>query len=181
MRSDLRWLVVLSGNLAFLWLVSQLNHHLAAFSFGPLRGPLHVFLLGLPLAFCTLRLRLRYGLAVIIPTTLAAEAGLPLPHGALLLPSVALLCLGAATRGNFNRFDPASSLIAVLVANLALMVALSIATGAVDSRADAWRVITDILVSQSAAFALGGWFFAWQLALLRFFGFDLETELREPA
>ena len=189
MRNDLRWLVVLAGNALFLWIVAQVNHYLTYISLdltraglGMINAPLylHLFMLGLPVAFAALRLSLGYGLAVIIPTALFAEAGLPIPNGTLLIASAFCLCTTQAVRANFNRLEPTSALLAALVINLVLMTALTLAAPPGGGLSGSARIAFDLILSQLVLAALAGWFFAWQLALLRVFGFNLETELREP-
>lgn len=176
-RTDTRWLVVFGGAYVFLFIVGQANHH---FSNTPLLGiSLHVFLLGLPVAFAALRLSLGQGLAATLATAFLAEAGLPVREGALLLPAAACLCLTHALRVNFNRLNPSSAIITALAINLVLMGALTATAGPI-SWAGAWdRVLTDVLLSQAVVALLTGWFFAAQIALLRLFGFNIETELRE--
>jgi hypothetical protein len=181
MRSDMRWLVAFAGNAFFLWLVSQANHHLTHLSLGFGTGSAYLLLIGLPLAFVSLRLNLRYALAAAILTALAAEATLPVPNGLLVVPSVIAVCATVALRGTFNRFDRASALLTALIFNLAFFVILTIALAPASSSDVGVRLATDLLLSQVLLCAVCGWFFSWQLALMRLFGFDLETELREPS
>ena len=177
MRNDSRWLILLLGNVVFLWVAGQINHHLTSVGLGFGNGPVYLFLGGLPIAFAALRLTLGYALAVGIPTALAMEAGLPIPHGSLMLASVACVCLSVALRGSFNRFDAASAVLTVLSVNLVLMLALTAATGILVLQGP--RLAVDLILSQTAAALLTGWFFSAELALLRLFGIDLDTELRE--
>lgn len=179
MRSDLRWLAAFGGNVCFLWLVSLLNHHLTYVTIGFGRGPLYVFLLGLPVAFVALRFKLGYALATAIPTAMIAEAGLPLPDGVLIITSAACVCAAHAVRGNFNRFDKASVMLTALIMNLVFMTVLTIAMPPEGGAAAVARLAVDLVVSQGLLAAICGWFFAWQLALLAAFGFDLQTELRD--
>jgi hypothetical protein len=181
MRHDLRWLVITMGNIAFLFIVAQANHYLAALDAGFLRGPVHLFLLGLPVTFAALRLRLSQGLAVALLTALAYEAALPVTPGLFVITCGACLCITVAVRGNFNRFEPTSALVATLVVNFALIAAVSLYVRPSGGTVAGLRIAVDLVASQLVAGALTGWFFAWQLALLRLFGFNLETELREPA
>jgi hypothetical protein len=180
MRHDLRWLVVTMGNVAFLFIVAQVNHYLAALDVGVLRGPFFLFLLGLPVAFAALRLRLSQGFAAVLLTAFAFEAALPVAPGFFVITCGACLCITIAVRGNFNRYEPTSALAATLLINLALIVAVSLYSRPSGGAAAGVRIAVDLLASQLAVAALTGWFFAWQLALLRLFGFNLETELREP-
>lgn len=177
MRRDNRWLILLIGNVLFLWIVGQVNHHLTMIPTGFGSGPVYCFLGGLPIAFAALRLSLGYGLAVAIPTGLAMEAGLPVPPGTLMLPSAAVICIAVGIRGTFNRFDPASGIIMTLTVNLILMLALTAATGVLALQGK--RLAVDLVFSQLVIAGLTGWFFAAELALLRLFGIDLNTELRE--
>jgi hypothetical protein len=180
MRYDLRWLVVTAGNLAFLFGVGQANHCLAALDFGWLRGPFHLFLLGLPVAFAALRLRLVQGLAAVVPTALAFEAALPARPGFFVIACSACFCIALALRGSVSRFAPARALAASLLVNLALVAAISIHAISAGGAASVARIVTDLLASQAVLVLLTGWFFAWQHALLRLFGFDLEAEPRDP-
>ena len=179
MRHDLRWLIVLGGNLVFLFVVGQVNHHLTGLNLGFGKGPVHLFLLGLPVAFSALRLGLAQGLGASAATALAFEASLPLPPGLFMITAAACHCVTIAVRGNFNRFEPSSAIIAALAINLVLMLAATIAVLPVAGGQALSRIGVDLLVSQAIAAVLTGWFFAAQLAWLRLFGFDLETELRE--
>lgn len=181
MRRDLRWLVVFLSNLAFLLLIGQANHHLSRIALGPADGPVFLFLLGLPLSFAALRLDLHHAVAVAALTGLASEAGLPLPHGLFALSASACVALTIAVRGNFNRFEPSSAILVGLLINAFLVIVVSIATGALLSAVSGLRVMVDLILSQMALALLTGWFFSGQLALLRFFGFNLETELRQPS
>jgi hypothetical protein len=180
MRSDSRWLVVFLGNLVFLFIVTQLNNHLTRVPLGPVHGPVYLFLLGLPVAFAALRLRLKQGLAAVIPTALAAEAGTPLPPGTLMLASAACLCVTIAVRGNFNRFDLSSAILTGLGMNLVIAMVITALIRPSGGVVGGVRLIVDLLISQAFLAALTGWFFSAQMALLRLFGINLETELREP-
>jgi len=177
MRGDHRWLIVLLGNVVFLWVMGQVNHHLTALPLGDSRGPLYLFVGGLPIAFAALRLSLGQALAVSIPTALAMEAGTPIPFGTLMLPAAACVCLAIGFRGAFNRFDRMTVVLAVLLINLVLISALTLVTGAF--RLQGPRLALDLLASQLVAVLLSGWYFAAELALLRLFGIDLDTELRD--
>ncbi|MGH8017076.1 MAG: hypothetical protein ACREIA_02105 [Opitutaceae bacterium] len=179
MRSDLRWLVAFAGNAVFLWLVSQANHHFTNLSLGSGAGSVYVLLVGLPIAFLGLRLNLRYALVAGILTALSMEAALPVPHGLIVIPSAVTICTTIAFRGTFNRFDRTSALLTALIVNLVFFVILTIAFPPASSSHAGLRLAIDLIVSQVLLCALCGWFFAWQLALMRLFGFDLETELRE--
>ncbi len=181
MRSDMRWLVAFAGNAFFLWLVSQANHHLTHLSLGFGAGSVYLLLIGLPLAFVSLRLNLRYALIAGILTALSMEAALPVPHGLLVIPSVVTIGVTVAVRGTFNRYDRTSALLTALIVNLGFFVVLTVALPPAASPHMSIRLATDLLVSQVLLCAICGWFFAWQLALLRLFGFDLETELRESS
>lgn len=179
MRSDARWIVVFVANAAFLFLAAQLNHYLTAVPIG--QGPvqLYVFVLGLPIAFCALRLNLKQGLAAAIPTALFAEAGLPLPPGLLTVICATCFCVTIAVRASFNRFANTSALIVVAILNLIIMLALSFAV-LPRGNFSPGRLVVDIVVSELAVVLLAGWFFAAQQAAVAFFGYSLETELREP-
>jgi len=179
MRTDMRWLVAFAGNAMFLWLVGQANHHFTDLSLGLTGVSVYVMLLGLPIAFVSLRLSLGYALVAGILTALVMEAGLPIPHGQLFIPAAACICVTIALRGTFNRFDPASTLLTSLIINLVFFVTLTLAMPPGDGSRAGVRLALDLLISQVLVTAIGGWFFAWQLALLKLFGFDLETELRE--
>ena len=97
MRTDHRWLVVFAGNLLFLFVVSQVNHHLTNFPLlGLARGQLYLFLVGLPVAFAALRLSVGPAVLTTVVTALAVESGLPLPSGTILLPATACACVTLA-------------------------------------------------------------------------------------
>jgi hypothetical protein len=179
MRADLRWLVAFAGNAFFLWLIAQLNHVLTAVPFGSRNVSVFVVAIGMPLAFVSLRLGLGYALAAGMLTALAAEAGLPVPHGTFVVPALVVVCAVVGLRGTFNRFDGASALVVSLAANLVVFVAVTARATPTAEEFLAGRLLFDLLVSQAFVVAINGWFFAWQLALLRTFGFDLETELRD--
>lgn len=176
-RVDFRWLVAFGGSFVFLFLAGQANHYLAD---TPLLGiSLHVFVLGLPVAFAALRLSLGQGLATTMATAMLAEAGLPFAPGTLVLPACACLCLTHALRVNFNRLNPSSAVTAALAINAVLMLALTVATRSY-TWGGAWpRMLIDIALSEALVAALTGWYFSAQIALLGMFGFNLETELRE--
>lgn len=180
MRADHRWLVVFAGNLLFLFVVAQVNHHLTDLSLlGLAHGQIHLFLPALPLAFAALRLTVGPAVLATVVTALAIESGLPLPSGTILLPATACVCVTLALRGHFNRFEPSSAIFAALLINLIMLLAVTVVAwrgGAVSLT----RVAVDLLVSQLALALLTGWFFAAQTALMELFGFNLDTELREP-
>lgn len=176
-RIDFRWFVAFGGSFIFIVAFGQINHHLAHTPL--IGGTVYLFTVGLPVAFAALRLSLGQGLATTLATTLLAEAGLPLGHGVIILPAVACICLTHALRVNFNRLNPSSAIVVTLAINLVLMVGITLATR-VSTPADYWgRMAADILLSQVVVALLTGWFFSAQIALLRTFGFNLETELRE--
>jgi len=176
-KVDFRWLVAFGGSFVFLFVVGQVNHTFADL---PLTGgTIHVFLLGLPVAFAALRLSLSQGLYATLATAFLAEAGLPFAPGTLLLASATCLCLTHALRVNFNRLNPSSAISAALAINAALMLVLTVAALPY-AWGEAWpRMLFDFLISQAAVAALTGWFFSAQIALLGMFGFNLETEIRE--
>lgn len=180
MRTDNRWLVVCGGNLLFLLTIAQLNHHLTNFPLlNVASGQVYLFLPGLPLAFAALRFSTGTAMLVSVITALAMESQLPLATGSLLLPATACVCGTLALRGQFNRFEPSTAIVVGLAMNLVLVLALTVLTfdsGGVSVS----RIVVDLLVSQLALAVLTGWFFAAQTALLALFGFNLETELREP-
>jgi hypothetical protein len=181
MRADHRWLVVFAGNFVFLFAVAQLNHHLTNLPLpGISNGQVYLFLLGLPLAFVALRLTLGLAVLTTVVTALAYEAGTPLPNGAILLPAAACVCVTHALRPHFNRFEPSSALIAALIINLVMIVALTLIIAYRGGGISLARVLVDLAISQLALALLTSWFFAAQMALLELFGFNLETELREP-
>jgi hypothetical protein len=180
-RPDLRWLVVFAGNALFLFIVAQLNHHLTRVSLGFTNGgPVYLFLLGLPVAFAALRLHLAQGLVTVVATALFMEASMPIKPGALMLAAAACFCITIAIRTNFNRFEPSSAMIAAVLINLTLIAALTLFTMPGGGTVSLLRIFVDLVISQCVLAAICGWFFAWQLALLRVFGFNLETELSEP-
>lgn len=176
-QTDFRWLVAFGGAFVFLFLLGQLNHYLADV---PLLGiSVHVFMLGLPVAFAALRLSLGHGLAATLATAMLAEAGLPFPSGILVLPAATCLCLTHALRVNFNRLNPSSAIAASLAINFVLMLVLTVAVRPI-AWSQAWgRIVFDFALSQILVATLTGWFFSAQIALQRMFGFNLETELRE--
>ncbi len=179
MRTDYRWLVIFGGNLVFLFLVGQLNHYLTDVSlFGITHGQAYLFLPGLPLAFVALRLNLLPAVGTTVATALAIEAVLPLRSGTLLLPAAACVCMTIAFRAHFNRFEPSTAVFAALIINLVMIVAVTLVTFP-SGGVSVGRVLVDLFLSQVALGLFTGWYFAAQTALLRLFGFDLDTELRE--
>jgi hypothetical protein len=180
MRTDHRWLVVFGGNLIFLFLIGQANHYLSDFPlFGFGRAQVHLFLAGLPLAFAALRLTLGPAVLATVATALAIESQLPLPSGAILLPATACVCVTMVLRPHFNRFEASSAVLAGIAFNLVLLLAITLVVFR-HTHVSLARVGADMLVSQLALALLTGWFFAAQTALLELFGFNLDTELREP-
>lgn len=181
MRPDYRWLVVFAGNIVFLLLVGQANHYLTDVSWlGLARGQMYLFVLGLPLAFAALRLNLASAVLATVGTALAVEAGLPVTDGAVLLPASACVCVTIAFRAHFNRFEISTAIFAGLIMNLVMMIAITVVVqrgGGVSLP----RILVDLLLSQLALAGLTAWFFAAQTELLRVFGYDLDTELREPS
>lgn len=179
MRTDHRWLVVVAGNAVFLFLISQVNHHLTNFSlFGLAHGQTYLFLPGLPLAFTALRLNLRPAIVATVATAIALEAVVPVQSGVILLPATACVCVAISLRAGFNRFEPSTAIITALLMNLVLILAVTIAAyraGGVSLS----RVALDLLFSQLAVALITAWFFAAQTALLELFGFSIDTELRE--
>lgn len=181
MRPDHRWLVVFAGNTVFLFLVAQANHYLTNVPlFGLAEGQAYLFLPGLPLAFTALRLSLAPAVLATVATALGFAAVLPAaPTGAILIPATACVCITIALRANFNRFEMSTAVLVGLLANLVMHAAVTIATLA-GGGVSLTRVLVDLALSQVALACLTGWFFAAQTALLKLFGFDIETELREP-
>jgi len=180
MRADYRWLVVLAGNVLFLFLVSQANHYLTNASWlGLARGQVFLFVLGLPLAFAALRLNLASAVLATVGTALAVESMLPLRDGAILLPAAACVCVTIAFRAHFNRFEISTAILAGLIMNLVMMAAITVVVHH-GGDVSLVRILVDLIVSQLALAALTAWFFAAQTELLRVFGYDLDTELREP-
>lgn len=181
MRADYRWLVVFAGNVLFLLLVGQANHYLTDVSWlGLGRGQMYLFVPGLPLAFAALRLNLASAVLATVGTALALESVLPVRDGAILLPATACVCVTIAFRAHFNRFELSTAIFAGLIMNLVMTTALTVVVYRGGDVALS-RVVVDLLLSQLALAALTAWFFAAQTELLRVFGYDLDTELREPS
>ena len=179
MRADHRWLVVLAGNLVFLFLVGQVNHYLSSTPLlGLARGQVYLFMLGLPLAFIALRLNLVPGVAATVVTALAFESLVPLPPGVLMIAATACVSVTFALRAHFNRFESSTGLFVAVLINLVLL--LTVTAAMAGHGVSLTRVVIDLLLSQLALTALTGWFFAAQTALLALFGYQLDTELREP-
>lgn len=179
MRTDHRWLVVFVGNTLFLFIIAQVNHQLTNFPLlGFARGQVYLSVIGLPLAFAALRLSIWPAVLATVAMALAVQSTLPLPSGAILLPATACVCATHVLRPHFNRFEPSSAIFAGLLMNLVMILSVTAVTYA--AGVSLTRVAVDLLVSQLALALLTGWFFAAQTALLQLFGFNLETELREP-
>ena len=173
MRNDLRWLIVVGGNLLLMYVSLQVNHYLAAI-------PASVFLFGLPIGFAALRLNLGQGLAASATTGFFYDTLTPFPLGtALVFFSIAFTIIHAV-RSRFHREEAFSSVIVVLLANLFLFAAFSAAaTTTTGSPGYPARLITDLLLSQILIAAICGWFFSLQLAFLELFGINIEEEQRE--
>ena len=173
MRNDLRWLIVVAGNLLFIYISLQVNHYLSAI-------PASVFLFGLPIGFAALRLTLGQGLTASAATGLFYDTLTPFPLGtALVFFSIAFTVI-YSVRSKFHREEAFSSIIVVLLANLFLFAAFSgVATAATGSPGYPARLIADLLMSQILISAICGWFFSFQLAFLELFGINIEEEQRE--
>jgi cell shape-determining protein MreD len=166
-------LLVLFGN-AILWaIVAQLNHYLSAWD-------VSVFAGGLCVAFAALRFSPRDGYRALLLTGLWFDAAAPVPFG---LHALLFLFAHAVINSFRTRIATEDSLIGLLVAaiaNLALIVALSI--GLLHRNPALWelwpRVTVDSLISFCAVILLGPWYFATQEHLLAFFGAPLRREAR---
>lgn len=173
MRNDLRWSIVVGGNLLLMYVAMQANHYLAAL-------PASVFLFGLPIGFAALRLSLGQGLAASAATGLFYDTLTPFPLGtALIFFSIAFTVI-YAIRSRFHREEAFSSIIVVLLANLFLFAAFSgVATVMTGSPGYPSSLIADLLISQILIAVICGWFFSFQMALLELFGINIEEEQRE--
>jgi len=173
MRNDLRWLIVVGGNLLLMYLALQANHYLAGI-------PASVFLFGLPIGFAALRLTLGQGLAASAMTGLFYDTLTPFPFGTALIAFSITFTIIFAVRSRFHREETFSSIIVVLLANLFLFATMSgIATTTTGGPGYPTRLISDLLISQILITALCGWFFSFQMAFLKLFGINIEEEQRE--
>lgn len=175
MNLDLRWIIILFANALLIFAAGELNHHLAALS-------LHAFLGGLMITFAALRLQIKPAFLANGFTALLFDATAPLPPGVMFLLLMAVHCVIFATRGNVARETPHTATGVAMAANVALMLAVSLAfftRGATDVAGYWQRALVDIAVSQGIILVAAPWFFSVQLASLRLVGINLDAEQRE--
>ena len=159
--------------LVLWWLFAQINHHLAPHG-------VYLYVGGLLITFNALRLGLRTGLTATLLAGLAIDAVEPAPFG------THLLLLGAAhvvlyqIRARFPREETLFGLLAALLANLALFLALSFVVLAAHPAPWAvWpRLFADLGWSQLCLFLITPWFLALQRRVLELGHVDLAAESR---
>lgn len=155
-----------------LWLITaQANHYLALWHVSLFAG-------GLMAVYPALRLPYRDGATVVFVTGLLLDAGTPVPFGlhAFLLLFAHAVILGA--RNRFPREENAVALVVALVANLGVILAISLVLmirGRVP--VSVWpRLGFDLLASETVLALLTPWFLALQQRALEIGGVNLRRE-----
>jgi uncharacterized membrane protein len=174
MTYDLRWVLVLLGNLFVILLVAEVNHYAAPLS-------LQFYLGGLLLTFAALRLQLRQGLMATGITALVMDALNPLSFGYTFFLMLGCHAVVFSVRGQFPRETPRWGILIALLLNLVLMVAFTLATfrHAPAPGAFLGRAFTDGVLSLIAVLLVGPWFLSLQKCSLAMIGIDLDAEQRE--
>lgn len=139
------------------FLVAQANHELA-----PVR--VSVFLGGLFVVFAALRLERGEGLAAVLGAGLLHDAAAPVTFGLHTLLFAAAHTFVYHVRHRVHREETAVGVVAALLANLGILLALALVLARVaHPRADLWpRVLGDLLLSQIVLAAVAPWFLALQ-------------------
>lgn len=172
--NDRRWAILLGCNLILLFALQQLNHAVSPWGFALYAG-------GLLVSFPALRLSLRNGLFVTVPTALFSDAFLPLPYGTSLLLLTAAHLIIHHLRGRLAREEVRVGVITALVANFFIFSAITLLMRQ-DRPPSGWywvRAGTDLALSEAAIALLGPWFLAVQHRGLALYGIDIEAEQRE--
>jgi hypothetical protein len=156
-RYDPRWLIVTLSNLLLCWLAGLANHYLAGLA-------VHLYLGGLLVTYAALRLDSKHGLIATLLTGLMVDSVQPVPFGT----SLVLFSLVHATilygRQQFPREGAIFAVVVALLANLFLIIALSVLlVGAGPRPAQAWlRIFGDLVMSQIAIVIVAPWFVGLQ-------------------
>ena len=172
----LRVLLLSLAALLLVTLLAQLNHTL-----GPWQ--LHVWCGGLFVAFAALRLDFRTGAAAVFIGGLLLDAGSPVTFGTHALLFLAAHAVIFNVRARVPRDETIVGVIAALLANLGLFLALSfLRVDLGPDSGEAWmRDFSDLLVSQLVLVLIAPWFFAMQTRLLQLGGTQLRDASRGSA
>ncbi len=168
----LRVFILSLASLLLVVLLGQLNHYL-----GPWQ--LHAWCGGLFVAFAALRLDFRTGAAAAFIGGLLLDAGSPVTFGTHALLFLAAHAAIFNVRARAPRDETIVGVIAALLANLGLFLALSfLRVDLGPDSGEAWmRDFADLLVSQLVLALIAPWFFAVQANLLRMSG----THIRDAS
>ncbi|HEU5081580.1 MAG TPA: hypothetical protein VFT72_20370 [Opitutaceae bacterium] len=159
---------------ALLWMIqAQLNHYISPWN-------ISIFVGGLAVAFCSLRLSYREGLRALLLTGLWFDAATPVPFG--LHAFLFLLCqaLVFTFRSRLAREETMVGMIIAAATNLGMMFAMAIG---LMHRSPAPlqqlpRLIADSLVSFCVVMLIAGWSFKLQEQTLEIAGVSLRREQR---
>jgi cell shape-determining protein MreD len=147
-------LALLLGNALLVLVVAQANDALAG-------GQLRLWVGGLLVAPAALLVGHRAGAVAVFLTGLSLDANTPAPFGAHALVLLAAHAVLLAVRDRLARDTAAVRVVAALLANLGVFVALALVLAAASpARPGAGRLLVELLVSQVAVAATARWFFA---------------------
>lgn len=166
-------LLVFAANVLLWTIQTQLNHYLAPWN-------ISVFIGGLAVVFSSLRLNGRDGARALFLTGLWFDTSSPVPFGLHALLFLFAHAVLLSLRDRLARQETAVGLLVAVIANLGLMLALTIAL--IHRNPAPWliwqRVIWDSLVSFALLLILGSWFFALQEHACEIAGISLRREQR---
>ena len=156
-----RVFTLLISSLLLALLLGQLNHQLASWQ-------VHVWCVGLFVAFAGLRMAYGPGATAVFLAGLLLDANAPVHFGTQGLLFLAAHAVVFTIRARAPRDEVAVGVVVALLANLGLYLALGFLrmdVGAMAARA--WmRSFADLLVSQVVLALIAPWFFALQQSLL---------------
>lgn len=160
--------------IALLWVVqAQLNHLISAWN-------LHVYLGGLAVAFCSLRLTPREGARALVLAGFWFDAAAPVPFGLQVFFFLFAHVVINSIRSRLAREETLVGLIVGAIVNLGLLLALTLALMHRNpAPLQLWpRMVADSLASFTVLALIAPWFFAFQTHLLGICGVSLHHEQR---
>jgi rod shape-determining protein MreD len=164
-------LALLLGNYLLIVIVAQANHSLAPWQ-------MRLALGGLLVAPAALNLGFRAGATVAFVSGLALDANAPVWFGTQALLLLAAQATLYSARDRLARGETTVEVVASLLTNLGLYLALALFAGGAAADQNGWRILTDLVVSQLVLALVAPWFFAFQIRMLELAGVSLRPDER---
>jgi rod shape-determining protein MreD len=174
MNTALQRLVIIACGILLWTITAQINHYLAPWH-------LNLFVGGLIIAFPALRLPQRDICRIVLPLGLWFDAATAAPFGAHMLLFLLAAALIRRFRARVPRADIFVGIITAILANTAILIALSIAL-AIRNPIPAgivWTLTLNIILSAALIALIAPWYFALQTHALVHAGINAHMQAEQ--